>query len=502
MKKVLFLMLALILVATMGMATGIANASDGDDWPMFHHDLALSGYTTSEAPDTNAIAWTYDTGFPITSSPAIVDGTLYIGGSDGKLYARDAYSGAEVWTYPTGGEINSSPAVAGGNVYFLSENGVFYAVYAATGALNWSKLIGPGPYDWSSPAVHGGNVFIASSNGNVYSLNAGTGVTNWSTNIGGSPDSPIAVVNGKVYSGTHNFNNLSPTLVALNEADGTTAWTYDYYLSHGGVVGMVNSNGAAVVDGKVYFGVYNWGGVANQAVCLDEATGSEVWTANIHGNSTSTPAVHDGKVFIGSDDGKLYALNAATGAEIWSYQTGGEVWSAPAVADGKVFFGSWDHTFYALNEVTGSLVWSKYTGASRLLGSPAVADGMVFVGNENGKIYAFGVGVEIDIKPGSDPNSINLNSKGVVPVAVLTTDDFDASTVDPDTVVFAGATPVRWTLEDVDGDGDLDMLFHFKVQELDLTWASTEATLTGNTLGGQPISGTDTVRIVPPKGKK
>ena len=108
--------------------------------------------------------------------------------------------------------------------------------------------------------------------------------------------------------------------------------------------------------------------------------------------------------------------------------------------------------------------------------------------------------ITIDIKPGSFPNSINLKSRGVVPVAVLTTDDFDASTVDPSTVLFAGASPLRWTMEDVDGDGDVDLLFHFKTPELDLDGDSTEATLTGSTYGGQAIQGTDTVNIVP-KGK-
>ena len=107
--------------------------------------------------------------------------------------------------------------------------------------------------------------------------------------------------------------------------------------------------------------------------------------------------------------------------------------------------------------------------------------------------------VEIDIKPGSYPNSINLNSKGVVPVAVLTTDDFDPYDVDPGTILFAGASPVRWTMEDVDGDSDTDLLFHFKTQELDLNEDSTDATLTGETLDGTPIEGTDTVNIVPKK---
>jgi len=84
---------------------------------------------------------------------------------------------------------------------------------------------------------------------------------------------------------------------------------------------------------------------------------------------------------------------------------------------------------------------------------------------------------------------------------VLTTDDFDAGTVDPETVLFAGANQVRWTMEDVDGDTDMDMLFHFKTQELDdLTTSSTEATLTGETTDETPIEGTDTVNIVP-KGK-
>ena len=101
----------------------------------------------------------------------------------------------------------------------------------------------------------------------------------------------------------------------------------------------------------------------------------------------------------------------------------------------------------------------------------------------------------IDIKPGSDLNSINLKSRGVVPVAVLTTGDFDASTIDPGDVLFAGAEPVRSTLEDVDEDGDLDMLFHFKTQYLELDENSTEATLTVDGIA----AGTDTVRIVQSK---
>ncbi len=67
--------------------------------------------------------------------------------------------------------------------------------------------------------------------------------------------------------------------------------------------------------------------------------------------------------------------------------------------------------------------------------------------------------VQIDIKPGTYPNDINLKSKGVVPIAILTTADFDPISVDPGTVVFGETTPVRWTRADVDNDGDIDLLF-------------------------------------------
>ena len=484
----------------------VMSSPQASDWPMFHHDVALSGYTNDSAPDIGQVAWTYQTGGATESSPAVVGDKVYIGSRDGHLYCLDKYTGAFVWSYSTGSIVQSSPAVDSGIVYFLSDNGTFYALDANTGLLVWSQNIGNGSWDWSSPVVHGGNVFVASSTGTLYSLNAATGAVNWSTAIGGTPDSPIAVVNGLVYSGTHNFTNSNSTLVAVDENTGAIVWTYDYYLYHGGVTGMVNSNGAAVVDGDndgqldTYFGVYNWSGTSNQAVSLNAAMGTENWTQNINGNSTSTPAVHAGKIFIGSDDGKLYALNASNGSVAWSYQTGGQVWSAPAVSgDGKVCFGSLDHIVYCLDENTGNLIWSYDTSTSRLRSSPAISDGMLFIGNENGKVYAFGgLQVDIDIKPGSDPNGINPKSKGLIPVAILTDADFDATDVDPSTVTFGpnDATMAHKNahIEDVDTDGDLDLLLHFRTQDTGIACGDTEAELNGQTYDGVYITGTDSVK--------
>jgi hypothetical protein len=110
------------------------------------------------------------------------------------------------------------------------------------------------------------------------------------------------------------------------------------------------------------------------------------------------------------------------------------------------------------------------------------------------------IAVKIDIKPGSLPNSINPKSNGVIPIAILTTDTFDATTVDSTTVRF-GATgteagPVHATLDDVNTDGLADLLLHFRTQNTGIVCGSTSSSLTGKTFGGQSIQGSDSVRTV------
>lgn len=105
--------------------------------------------------------------------------------------------------------------------------------------------------------------------------------------------------------------------------------------------------------------------------------------------------------------------------------------------------------------------------------------------------------IDIDIKPASNTNPINLGAKGVIPVAVLTTAGFKASDLDPATVLFAGASPLRWSKQDVDYDGDMDLLFHFDVKKLTLTNSSVEASLTGKTFDGTQVEGKDKVTVVP-----
>ncbi len=114
--------------------------------------------------------------------------------------------------------------------------------------------------------------------------------------------------------------------------------------------------------------------------------------------------------------------------------------------------------------------------------------------------------VEMDIKPGSYPNSINLGSQGLIPVAILSSQDFDATTVDPDTVELAGAdVAVRGKgnkylahQEDVDEDGLMDLVVQVATANLDPNALQDGyAVLTGSTFEGQDIEGEDEITIVP-----
>jgi hypothetical protein len=106
----------------------------------------------------------------------------------------------------------------------------------------------------------------------------------------------------------------------------------------------------------------------------------------------------------------------------------------------------------------------------------------------------------VDIAPGDQTNSINLVSNGVIPVAILTTDTLDATTIDTSSLRFgpngAQSRDAFGHLEDVNGDGRLDLVVHFRVQETGIRCGDTAASLTGNTSGGQTLLGTGAFRIL------
>jgi hypothetical protein len=114
--------------------------------------------------------------------------------------------------------------------------------------------------------------------------------------------------------------------------------------------------------------------------------------------------------------------------------------------------------------------------------------------------------VDIDIKPGSDPNAINLGSEGVIPVAILGSDLFDVHDINQESLMFEGNEARRkgkkekiGAFEDVNEDGFVDMVVQFATSELELSETDTEATLTGILLDGTTMEGTDSIVIVPPE---
>lgn len=111
---------------------------------------------------------------------------------------------------------------------------------------------------------------------------------------------------------------------------------------------------------------------------------------------------------------------------------------------------------------------------------------------------------QIDIKPNSYPNNINLGSNGNVSVAIFSTPEFSATAIDPLSVELASApvelrgngTP-QYSIQDVNNDGLLDMLVHISTEALQLSQADGLANLEANTSDNTEILGSDTIRVIP-----
>jgi hypothetical protein len=112
------------------------------------------------------------------------------------------------------------------------------------------------------------------------------------------------------------------------------------------------------------------------------------------GKVQSSPAIHDGVTFVGSDDFHLYAVDLETGEKKWRFlarpvvvQPAGPVQSSPAVDNGTVFFGTIANHLYAVDTETGEEKWKFRTG-SAVLSSPAIVDNTVYFGSWDGYVYA------------------------------------------------------------------------------------------------------------------
>jgi hypothetical protein len=108
--------------------------------------------------------------------------------------------------------------------------------------------------------------------------------------------------------------------------------------------------------------------------------------------------------------------------------------------------------------------------------------------------------VNIEVKPGSNQTVINVGAPGVIPVAILSTNTFNATRVNPMKVRFGKtgteASPLHWALKDVNGDGLLDMILQFSTQNTGLQLGATQVVLMGMTTDGTPFRGFATIKTI------
>ena len=185
-----------------------------------------------------------------------------------------------------------------------------------------------------------------------------------SEDIGAIPGSSVAVAEGKV------FVNCGDSLKALDESTGAVLWSSP--ASVGGQCGSWSS--PAYHDGKVFI---------NGEGAYSAADGSPIWTGILPGNTNGGPMVVEGKVFVGDWGGNhYYCFDEDTGAPLWTFEVSGYAQGTPAYAEGKVYFTSWgyvgDHT-YCVDPETGTQIWHQDGLNLDTCGSPCVADGKVFV---------------------------------------------------------------------------------------------------------------------------
>jgi outer membrane protein assembly factor BamB len=363
-----------------GMLNGESDQIDlgvGINWPMFKNQtsrLSSNPFETiinSGNADRLGLSWVGIMGDLVDfSSPAVVNGVVYIASLDGNLYAFNANGCGQsscnpLWVGTMNSNFSSlsSPAVVNGMVYVGSEDHKLY-VFAAAGCGHntcpplWTGSTGGSVF--SSPLVAGNVVYIGSEDHRFYAFPAnGCGRSTctplWTGNTGGAIDSSPALGNGVVYVGSQ--------------------------------------------DGKLYtFNAKGCGG----PFCRP------LWTAQV-GQTIfgSSPAVSNGQVYIASfsepnsSDSKLYSFNAngcggPTCQPLWTAAAGDFVTSSPAVANGRVYIGSGDDLLYAFDangchQPTCTALWrGEAIGAQAgLVSTPAVANGVVYVGENNGMVEVF-----------------------------------------------------------------------------------------------------------------
>ncbi|WP_407282510.1 PQQ-binding-like beta-propeller repeat protein [Methanolobus sp. WCC1] len=420
--------------------TSVEVLSD-NDWSQFQRDSSNNGITTAYAPCDNSVK---------------------------VKWSADDFDGC----------IDIPPIIKGNMVYVISSSGAVFAYDKTTGEYEdntgWSK------FTWESadlhsatPAYGDGNIFVATYGGNLYAYNSSEGDLLWTVNVtDDSFECPITYYDHRIYLGEGISLDSDTKYYYCYDDLGTLLWKYPIT----DTVGFI-WNGASVIGDYVVFSTHEGGlisldrktGELADEISLNSTVSSEisfakadpgvfrssvmyndgyvyttsesgqptgyVWkimfdstdgTFSDHGwcseqiFSTSTPAVYDGKVYVGQGEhynpGELICLDDSTGDEIWSYSVSGGVKSSPVVSTyydtPYIYFTSANNngTLYCLDG-DGNLVWEyNPPDTGYILQGVAVSQGKAYFGTDGGYLYCVGG----DQFPWNDPASTSEQQVSMV----------------------------------------------------------------------------------------
>ena len=258
-----------------------------EDWHMFMHNLGFSGVS----PDTSLtpplkLLWKFKTGGPLHASPVIANGILYIGSTDGKLYALDAKQWGIRWVFDAGDTIRHSATVLGNQVYFSARNNKVYALDAKTGEKLWEFKT----KNWmdAPPVVSDNKVYVGVFPSKICLLNARTG------ELEAIRERTIHIRGIEYGCAKGVFRPIFPEHNANLWRDRT-----------GG-----SESYPVTANGLVYIGARD-----GQLHAFDVASKAETWTYQLGGFVSAAPAISAGILYAASGDGSVYAFtNASVGA--------------------------------------------------------------------------------------------------------------------------------------------------------------------------------------------
>lgn len=297
--------------------------------------------------------WRFETVGAVVSSPAVADGMVLFGSVDGFCYAVDAETGREAWRYRTRGAIISSPAIIDSRVLFGSMDGRMYCLSLSDGSPVWRTE--PGASIQCSPAVANGLVFFGDDEGAMQAVMLSDGSVAWKHEGRGRVIAAPVVADGTVVFGVMGPSALRPPkldyLVALRADTGQRLWAQNEAYS---------ILGAPVIAGGHVFFVTVEGYVSKTvARAASLSDGELLWERTLGGVVDSAPALilrslefegdlSDAGLCFGCHDGRLYVLNAETGQVVGVESLAQKVYSSPAVVDGRVYIGANDGRLHCL----------------------------------------------------------------------------------------------------------------------------------------------------------